>query len=142
VENVLPPASTAFGKRVARRLNEDPVIWLTTVGAGGAPQPNPVWFLWDGASLLVYSLPDAARIKHIERNPLVALNFDGDGRGGDIIVMTGEARISPDEPPADQVPAYVEKYKEFIARSFGTPENFATQYSTPLRITVRKVRGH
>ncbi len=45
--------STPFGARVAQRLREEHLIWLTTVGADGTPQPNPVWFLWDGASVLV-----------------------------------------------------------------------------------------
>jgi PPOX class probable F420-dependent enzyme len=140
--SVMPDTATAFGERVAQRLREEPIIWMTTTGADGTPQPNPVWFLWDGASFLIYSLPDAARIPHIGRVPRVALHFDGNGKGGDIIVITGEARISPDEPSADQVPAFVEKYRDFIARSFGTPANFAARYSTPIRVTPTKVRGH
>jgi PPOX class probable F420-dependent enzyme len=140
--SVLPPISTPFGERVARRLREKPIIWLTTVSADGTPQPNPVWFLWDADTILIYSLPDAARIGHIQRDPHVALNFDGNGQGGDIIVIAGEARISQGEPPADQLPEYVAKYKDFIARRFGTPANFAAQYTVPLRITPRKVRGH
>jgi PPOX class probable F420-dependent enzyme len=139
--SVLPPVSTPFGERVIRRLHEEPVIWLTTVGADGTPQPNPVWFLWDEDSILIYSLPDAARIRHIRRSPRVALNFDGNGRGGEIIVIAGEARIGQDDLPADQHAAYVAKYKDFIARNFGTPAAFAAEYSTPLRITPLKVRG-
>ena len=109
--SVLPSPSTPFGERVERRLREEPIIWLTTTGADGTPQPNPVWFLWDGDSFLVYSLPDAARLPHIQRTPRVALHFDGNGKGGDIVIFTGEARISQDDPPADQLPVYVEKYK-------------------------------
>ncbi len=139
--SVLPSPSTPFGERVERRLREEPIIWLTTTGADGTPQPNPVWFLWDGDSFLVYSLPDAARLPHIQRTPRVALHFDGNGKGGDIVIFTGEARVSQDEPPADQVPVYVEKYQDFIARSFGTPAAFAAKYSVALRITPSKVRG-
>ena len=139
--SVLPSPSTPFGERVERRLREEPIIWLTTTGADGTPQPNPVWFLWDGNSFLVYSLPDAARLPHIQRTPRVALHFDGNGKGGDIVIFTGEARISQDDPPADQLPVYVEKYKDFIARSFGTPAAFAAKYSVALRITPSKVRG-
>jgi len=134
--------SNPFGERVTRRLRDERIIWLTTVGADGTPQPNPVWFLWDGDTILIYSLPDAARIAHIKRNPRVSLNFDGNGQGGDIIVITGEARILPDETPADQNAEYAEKYKDFIARSFQTPANFAAKYSMPIRITPDKVRGH
>ena len=40
--------STEFGARVARRLREETVVWLTTVTPSGAPLPRPVGFLWDG----------------------------------------------------------------------------------------------
>jgi PPOX class probable F420-dependent enzyme len=139
---VMPDPSTPFGERVERRLRDEPIIWMTTTGADGTPQPNPVWFLWDGESFLIYSLPDAARLPHIQKTPRVALNLDGNGQGGDIIVITGDAQIRPDEPPADQVPAFVEKYQAFITRSFVTPANFAARYSTAIRVTPTKVRGH
>ncbi|MGI9252887.1 MAG: pyridoxamine 5'-phosphate oxidase family protein, partial [Thermomicrobiales bacterium] len=41
---------TAFAARVVRHLEHDQVAWLVTVDADGAPQPSPVWFLWDGAT--------------------------------------------------------------------------------------------
>ena len=47
--------STDFGARVERRLRDEIVIWLVTVGPSGAPEPAPVWFLWDGQSFVVYS---------------------------------------------------------------------------------------
>src|SRR5579872_2560932 len=125
MSSVLPDPTTPFGRRVTERLRDEHLIWLTTSSADGTPQPNPVWFLWDGSSILIYSLPDAARLLHLKRNAKVALNFDGNGKGGDIVIITGEARVSQDDPPADQLPAYVEKYHDFIARSFGTPEAFA-----------------
>jgi PPOX class probable F420-dependent enzyme len=142
MDAILPDAASDFGQRVRRRLRDEQVIWLTTVGADGTPQPNPVWFLWEGDTLLIYSLPDAARLTHIARNPRVALHFDGNGQGGDIVVLAGEARVSPEEGPADQHPAFVTKYAEKIARSFGAPAAFAARYSTPLRITPTKIRGH
>jgi PPOX class probable F420-dependent enzyme len=138
---ILPDPKTPFGERVDRRLREEVVIWLTTTNADGTPQPTPVWFLWENEAFLIYSLVSAKRLEHIERNPRVALHFDGNGSGGDIIVFTGEARQAPDAPPADQNPAYAEKYREFITRSFQTPENFAARYPTALRITPKKVRG-
>jgi PPOX class probable F420-dependent enzyme len=141
MSTVLPDPATDYGARVARRLREEQIIWLTTVAVDGTPQPNPVWFLWDGASALIYNLNRARRIEHLRRSPRVALHFDGDGKGGDIVVLSGEARFSSQEPPADQVPAYVEKYREEIARLFGTPANFAAKYSVAMRITPEKVRG-
>jgi PPOX class probable F420-dependent enzyme len=140
----LPDPSTPFGERVARRLREEHLIWMTTIDAKGTPQPNPVWFLWDDvtSTMLIYSLPDAKRIAHIRQNPKVAFNLDGDRRGGDIIVLIGEARISADDPPANELPAYVEKYRDYIARINFTPDRFAARYSVALRIYPAAVRGH
>src|SRR5579864_9547768 len=106
----LPDPSTPFGQRVARRLREDRLIWLTTVDAKGAPQPAPVWFLWEEttSTILIYSLNGAKRLEHIQQNPRVALNFDGNGSGGDIIVITGQAQLSQNDPPADRLPVYVQ----------------------------------
>ena len=47
--SVLPDPSTEFGARVARRLDEEVVAWLTVVDGAGTPQPAPIWFLWDGS---------------------------------------------------------------------------------------------
>jgi PPOX class probable F420-dependent enzyme len=140
----LPDPSTPFGERVARRLRDDRLIWFTTVDAKAMPQPTPVWFLWDDvtATLLIYSRADAKRLSHIQQNPRVALHFDGDGSGGNIIVITGLAQRSPDDPPADQLTTYVEKYRDFIARRYATPEHFASIYSVALRIRPRTIRGH
>src|SRR2546429_2878207 len=140
----LPDQSTPFGERVARRLWDERLIWFTTVDAKGTPQPTPVWFLWDDATstILIYSRSDARRLEHVQQNSRVALNFDGNGSGGDIIVITGQAQVSTDDPPADQLPTYVEKYRDFIARRYNTPENFASIYSVALRIHPVAIRGH
>ena len=140
----LPDPATPFGERVARRLRDERLIWLTTVDAKGMPQPTPVWFLWDEgvSTFLVYSRADARRLAHLQQNPRVALNFDGNGSGGDIIVITGEAQVSSDDPAADQLLAYVEKYRDFIARRYVTPEKFAAAYPVALRIRPVAVRGH
>jgi PPOX class probable F420-dependent enzyme len=132
---------TQSGARAARRLREDVVIWLTTVTPAGSPLPAPVWFVWDGArSVAVYSQP-GPRVRNLEGNPRVSLNFDGDRRGGDIVVLAGEASIVRDAPPADQAAEYLEKYREHIARIGMTPETFAQRYSVPVRIRLTRLRG-
>ena len=91
--------SSEFGQRAERRLREEWLAWLTTVDVKGMPQPVPVWFLWDGAdSVLIYSKPDTPKLRAIARNPRVSLNLDGNGKGGDIVVLLGEAAVSADPP--------------------------------------------
>ena len=134
--------STDFGARATRHLREEVVIWLTTVSPRGAPLPMPVWFVWDGEdSVTAYSQP-GARVRNLESNQHVALNFPGDGRGGDIVVLSGTATLDRNGPGADQDAGYVAKYDEHIARIGHTPETFARHYSVPVRIRLQKLRGH
>lgn len=135
--------TTDFGARVAQRLTNELIIWLTTVRNDATPQPSPVWFLWDGAmTVLIYSQPNTPKLRNIAANPTVALNFDGDGRGGNIIVLTGTAHIDTTIPPAHQHNAYLEKHRAAIARIQMTPETFAAAYSIPIRVTLTHLRGH
>lgn len=132
---------TEFGARVARHLREEIVVWMTTVTPSGAPLPMPVWFVWDGADSVLMFSQDGARIRNIEANPRVTLNFGGDGHGGDIVVLSGRAAVERDTPPADEVPEYLAKYDERIARLGMTPAVFAGEYHVPVRIRLTKLRG-
>src|SRR4051794_30871302 len=134
--------NTEFGARVARRLREERLIWLTTVRADLTPQPSLVWFLWDAGTLLIYSKPNTPKLRNIEQNPTVSLNFDGDGRGGNVAVFTGTAVIDQQAPSLDQITAYVEKYAANIAGMNLTPASFGQVYSVPIRVTPARLRGH
>jgi PPOX class probable F420-dependent enzyme len=134
--------STEFGARVARHLREEVVVWMTTVTPAGSPLPSPVWFVWDGEdSVHMYSMP-GARVRNVEANPRVTLNFGGDGRGGDIVVLSGRAAVDGDAPPADRADDYRAKYDDRIAGIGMTPEAFARRYSVPVRVSLTRVRGH
>src|SRR4051812_767645 len=134
--------ATDFGARVARHLREDTVVWLTTVSAAGAPLPSPVWFVWDGEDgVTMHSMP-GARVRNIEANPRVALNFAGNGQGGDIVVLSGRAQIDRGAQGADRDEAYLAKYASHIERIGMTPEAFAQRYDHPVRIRLTRVRGH
>lgn len=142
MSTVLPDPSTEFGARVARRLADEQIAWLTVVDGAGTPQPAPVWFLWDGESALVYSLDSAKRLEYLRARPRVTLHFDGNGTGGDIVVLAGRIVDAPEAPAVVDNPPYVAKYGERIAFMGGTPETFGKQYSVPLRFTPHRVRGH
>ena len=67
--------STDFGAGAAH-LQDDQVVWLTTVGPDQTPQPSPVWFLWDGETPLIYSQPGTPKLRNIGQHPRVSLNFN------------------------------------------------------------------
>ncbi len=140
-EQVLPESTTPIGQRVRWRLREEVVVWLTTVGRDGTPYPNPVWFWWDGERVHTYNLSTAGRVRHVRERPNVALHFDGDGTGGDIVVITGVAEIVDDAPPSHEVSEYVAKYGERMTRMFGSPEGFSERYPVAVHIHPRRVRA-
>ncbi|NLG56621.1 MAG: TIGR03667 family PPOX class F420-dependent oxidoreductase [Rhodococcus sp.] len=134
-------ANTDFGARVLRRLRDEQVLWLTVVDRKNAPRSMPVWFLWDGETILIYSQPNQLKIRSIEANPNVDLHFNSDPGGGDVVVLLGQARVAPDAPPAVDNAPFVEKYHEPIAGLGMTPQSFSDSYSTPILVTPTRLWG-
>ncbi len=56
-------------QEVSERLESDLYGWLTTVARSGQPVPRLVWFNLDGTDLIVYSMPNAAKVRHINARP-------------------------------------------------------------------------
>jgi PPOX class probable F420-dependent enzyme len=125
---------TTSGALADRQLREEQIIWLTTVRADGQPQSVPVWFLWDGETMLIYSRPEKQKIPNIRQNSRVALNFNSDPSANHLTRFQGRAEIASDAPAANDVPEFIEKYRAAIARIGMTPESFAQAYSVPIRI--------
>lgn len=133
--------STKYGRNVAWRLESERIIWLTTVSREYEPRVRPVWFLWTGDAFLIYSKPNTLKLRHISDNPLVGLNFDGDGLGGNIMAFGGVARVAEVHPPANQVGDYVEKYRRGIARLQCSEREFALEYSVPIIVSSVTLYG-
>jgi PPOX class probable F420-dependent enzyme len=139
--------STPLGARILERLKEDRVIWMTSVDRG-APQPAPVWFLYErtpeGERIIVYSKTGARRIANIQSDQHVSLNFNCTPDGGQVHVIRGTARIALHLPAVPQNQAYMDRYRDWIQdgadwnRSF---EGFAAQYSVPIEIVDLAVWG-
>ena len=127
-------------KHALSRLKKDLVIWLATCGRDGSPHVLPVWFLWDGDTFLIYSVP-GQKVRDIEANPNVALHLNTDPEGEDVVRVQGTAKVMPQQPPAYQVPSYVRKYREQI-KGFGwTPKVFSEQYHVAVRVRPTRFHG-
>ena len=130
-----------FGAHVRERLRDERLVWLTTVDDDGTPQPNPVWFWWDGAdSVLVYNDNTARRLERLASGCRVSLHFQADAGGDDVVVLTGRAEAAPDAPAPMANDAYLAKYADAIA-AFDDPRGFDERYDVPVRIRIERVRG-
>lgn len=134
--------ASRFGRHVNRRLRQEKVIWLTTVDdEQGGPQPRPVWFHWDGVTILIFSQKGKAKLRHIAHNPRVSLNFNTDEDGGDVAVILGEARILDISPDENRTKSYLRKYREGINSIDMTVPEFTESYSVPILVTPQHIRG-
>jgi PPOX class probable F420-dependent enzyme len=122
-------------EQIERHLISDQVAWLTTVTSTGRPAPRPVWFVWDGSAITVYSVNRGAKLRHIAVNDSVSLNFNSTPGGGDVVVISGHARIARDAPPPSRFPGLLDKYMPAV-ESMGRPVSwFDENYRTAIHIT-------
>ena len=133
--------TTQGGRRIKRRLREEQIVWLTTVDGHATPQPRPVWFHWDGETLLIFSQPHTAKIRHIQRQPRVALNFNTDLQGNDVGVLIGEAVILAESIAPNRTQAYLRKYRQGIKDIGMTVASFQPEYSVAILVTPVALRG-
>jgi PPOX class probable F420-dependent enzyme len=127
-----------FTQEVSERLSSDKSGWLTTVAKSGQPVPRLVWFYFDGTDVIVYTEPNAAKVRHVKAHPRVSLNLDSDGNGAGIIIVGGVTSVDAEgaDPLTDE--RYVAKYGEYAA-SLGFSKEFLGAYNTRLKIAVDKV---
>jgi PPOX class probable F420-dependent enzyme len=124
--------------RIKSRLENDIVVWLTTVTPKGRPAPRPVWFVWDGSAIIVYSLNDSAKLRHIRTNNQVAVNFNSSTEGGDVVVISGTAEQLADAPPPSQFPGLLDKYAPQIEQMGQASQWYDDNYGIALRITPER----
>jgi PPOX class probable F420-dependent enzyme len=125
-------------QEVSERLSSDHTGWLTTVAKSGQPVPRLIWFYFDGTDVIVYSEPNAAKVRHIRNHPRVSLNLDSDGNGAGIIVVGGEATVDAENADPLKDERYRAKYGE-LAASLGFSEEFLSAYNTRLKVSIDKV---
>lgn len=122
---------------IAERLGKDLIAWFTTVRPDGRPHVVPVWFLWDDATILVFSQPNQ-KVRNLRANPAVMLALDESDTGEDVVLIEGRAELLPEGVAAPTQAEFVQKYAGKLAEMGWTPEQMAKSYSQAIRITPTK----
>ena len=132
--------SVVLQPRVEERLRSDEMVWLTTVRPDGRPHNIPVWFLWESATILIFSQPNSQKIRNLRQNQSVTLALDDTKKG--VVILEGTAELLGRGDGSVALQAYGEKYREGLGRIGVTVEAFTTLYSQPIRVTpVRLISG-
>jgi PPOX class probable F420-dependent enzyme len=124
------PDAEATARRVGPMLDAERVAWLSTVRPDGLPHLVPTWFWWDGEALLVWSKPDAVKVRNLRANPglMVAL---GDP-AADFSVALIEARATLVAAPIPD--AFFAKYRDDLAAAGLDEAGFRATFRQGLRI--------
>jgi PPOX class probable F420-dependent enzyme len=120
--------------RVARLLDSEPVVWLSTVRPDGTPHIVPIWFSWDGDSVLIASKPHARKVANLRANPRVMLALGEPEDDFDVGLLEGVAEVL-DEPAAEALPpSHLRKYRDEMAAIGLDRDEFLATYSLVIRI--------
>jgi PPOX class probable F420-dependent enzyme len=133
--------TTEWGRHAEQRLRSNIIAWLTTVGSDGRPYTSPIWFLWDGNTVLIFSQPQRQKIRNLRKNSRVTLALDDTKQGEDVVIVEGTAELLDDPEISVMLPAYVAKYGAFIQDLGWTPESMAADYSLGIRVTPTKFKS-
>jgi PPOX class probable F420-dependent enzyme len=127
------PDAAATARRVLPMLARERVVWLSTVRPDGTPHLVPTWFLWDGEALVIWSRPNAVKVRNLRANPRLMVAV-GDPHA-DFNVGLIEAAATLGEPGATVVPAaFFAKYRAELAATGLDDATFRATYTQAVRI--------
>lgn len=127
--------------RIRRFLEQEPVVWLSTVRPDGNPHLVPIWFWWDGEALLVFSKPGAQKVRNLQHNPAVMLALGNAEDDFDVGMLEGRAELL-DRPTIEVLPAaHLAKYARQLAAIGLDAANYAATYSQVIRIVPDRLLG-
>src|SRR5678815_2899090 len=128
------PATDFAAARIDRMLRSESVVWLSSVRADGGPHLVPIWFSWDGLSLLIASKPHAKKVRNLRANPSVMLALGEPDDDFDVGMIEGVAELL-DAPAAAVLPAaHLAKYRDQLAAIGLSEEEFLATYSQVIRV--------
>ena len=133
--------TTLAAARIRGFLEREPVVWLSTVRPDGGPHLVPIWFWWDGEALLVFSKPNAQKVRNLRANPSVMLALGEAEADFDVGMLEGRAELLQ-EPTREFLPeGHLRKYARQLAATGLTADEYAETYSQVIRITPSRALG-
>jgi PPOX class probable F420-dependent enzyme len=138
-ERMILDLTQPFHGYIDRRLRAEPIIWLTTASLDGRTHIVPMWFHWDGRIVVLFSLPNTKKLRHIASNPSVSLALEAADHGYDIVIIEGRASLIDDPHITGQMPSFVAKYADVPRR--WEPREWAEKFSKTIQVMPTKLKA-
>ena len=109
---------TDMDTRAHAFLNREPGL-LAVIGTNtprGFPMLVPVWYRWDGASILVWSIDSRAWVKNVARDPKVGVSVQEEAAPQMAVMMRGQAVVETSDA------AHIDDEMVRIAQRYMAPE--------------------
>ncbi|BBC38141.1 Pyridoxamine 5-phosphate oxidase [Streptomyces graminofaciens] len=98
---------------------------VATVSSDGAPHVSPLWFVWDGTSLWLYSITRSRRWAALRKDPRVAVVVDAGEEYGELrgVELSGTVEAVGEAPRTGEPhPELAEVERLFARKNFGLDE--------------------
>ncbi|BDD70871.1 pyridoxamine 5'-phosphate oxidase family protein [Streptomyces anthocyanicus] len=115
---------------------------VATVSADGAPHVSTLWFVWDGASMWLYSVVRSRRWADLRRDPRVAIVVDTGEEYDELrgVELSGRVAFVGEAPRTGELCAELDFPETLFARkNFGLQEMPHDGRHAWLRLTPEKV---
>jgi PPOX class probable F420-dependent enzyme len=127
----------AYDAHIEKRLRAEPIIWFGTSGRRGQPHMVPMWFLWDGATITLFSLPNTRKLRDLANNSEVVLALEAADLGYDVVILEGRATLLNDPSVTGLMSPFVAKYANIPRR--WTSEEWAKRFAQSIRVVPTKL---
>jgi PPOX class probable F420-dependent enzyme len=137
----MDPTRSLADARLIGFLEEEPVLWLSTVGPDGAPNLVPTWFVWDGTRIVVVSKAGARKARNIAADPRVMVALGDAEADFDVGMLEARARLRPATAVPILPEGFAAKYGDRIAALGLTLTQFAATYPQVIEIVPTRALG-
>ncbi|QBD80302.1 PPOX class F420-dependent oxidoreductase [Ktedonosporobacter rubrisoli] len=119
--------------KVQKILHSKAFAHLATIGADGAPQSSPMWFLWDGEHIKFTHTTNRQKYRNIQHDPRVAISI----RDLDDPYAYAEFRGIVERIEEDPTGAFYDT----LAEHYGSPARYRGDPRVILYVKVQRVVG-